>query len=54
MHLHARNDGGGLFKNDDGSGYYYVSNSESGDWKSEEYDGGFHVLKLDIDHNPVY
>ena len=45
--------GGGIFKKQDSSGYYYASNSEEGNAEDGEFDGGVYVIETDIDHNPI-
>jgi hypothetical protein len=49
--LHDRADGAGVISKEDGTGYYYVSNSESGD--PDNRVGGAYVIETDLNHNPV-
>ena len=46
--LHRRNDGGGIFAKDDGSGYYYASNSENGSLPNSKI-GGVWTFELNND-----
>lgn len=51
--LHRRNDGGAVIPKEDGSGFYYVSNSEAGDWEDGEYDGGVYTFSLNENHEVI-
>lgn len=53
--LHRKPDGGAIFAKEDGTGFYYASNSEEGtaDEGEEEYTGGVGVLEMDEDHNVI-
>jgi uncharacterized protein len=55
--MHGSADGGAVFAKEDGSGYYYASNSELGSWdaKTGKVDGagGVYVFELDNDHRPI-
>jgi uncharacterized protein len=51
--LHDRADGAALIPKADGTGYYYVSNSETGDAEAMEFDGGVYVIETNLEHNPV-
>lgn len=46
-------DGGAVFKKDDGTGFYYASNSEEGSFVAGEFTGGVYVFEMDNDHNVV-
>jgi hypothetical protein len=49
--LHERADGANVIAKEDGTGYYYVSNSEKGDVVAPT--GGAYVIETDLEHNPV-
>ena len=49
--LHKSADGGAVYAKDDGTGYYYASNSEEGN--PDDPTGGVWVLETDIEHNVV-
>ena len=51
--LHKSPDGGAVFAKEDGTGFYYASNSEEGSAEDEEYTGGVGVLEMDADHNVI-
>lgn len=51
--LHESADGGAVYSKDDGSGYYYASNSETGNAERGEFTGGVWVLETDYAHNVV-
>ncbi len=49
--MHERNDGGAIIPKEDGSGFYYVSNSENGD--VDDKTGGVWVFELDLNHDVI-
>jgi Bacterial protein of unknown function (DUF839) len=55
--MHGRADGGAVFAKEDGSGFYYASNSELGEYDAEtgvvDGAGGVYVFELDNAHRPV-
>jgi uncharacterized protein len=51
--FHESPDGAAIFTKEDGSGYYYASNSEEGNSTAEEFTGGVYVIETDEDHNPI-
>lgn len=51
--LHLSPDGGAVFAKDDGTGFYYASNSEEGNAEKGELFGGVGVLEMDQDHNVI-
>lgn len=53
MPLHESADGGALYEKEDGTGYYYASNSEEGNAEDGEFTGGVYTLELDNDHNVI-
>ena len=51
--FHKSADGGAIYAKEDGSGFYYASNSEEGDPKKEEFTGGVGVLEMDNNHEVI-
>ena len=51
--LHLSPDGAAIYAKEDGSGFYYASNSEEGSWEDKEFTGGVGVLEMDADHNVI-
>lgn len=49
---HDSADGGAIIMKDDG-GFYYVSNSEEGNYEDGEFDGGVYVLEFDANHEVI-
>lgn len=46
-------DGGGVFQKDDGTGFYYASNSEEGSFEDKEFTGGVYVFEMDNNHDVI-
>jgi Bacterial protein of unknown function (DUF839) len=53
IEVHGSLDGGGILRKEDGTGFYYVSNSEEGNFDDGEYTGGAYVFEMDNSHNVV-
>lgn len=49
--MHGSADGAAIIPKEDGTGYYYVSNSEEGD--IDDKTGGVYVFELDLDHDVI-
>lgn len=51
--FHESADGGAVYTKEDGTGYYYASNSEEGNAEDGEFVGGVWVLEMDINHDVI-
>lgn len=51
--VHGSLDGAAVYKKDDGTGFYYASNSEEGNFEDKEFTGGVYVFEMDNDHNVI-